>query len=349
MVRSAKDGKHLDDLVQLAIPLCIAAQAKIACRGPGRPPDYEEWQIAVLIVIAIVHKQKSKSSQWRFLNKRQEQLVAVLKLKRFPCRDTYCRRHCNVHRLMDIAIELQGKVALKEHVADARVVAVDKSLVEARGPRPRRCKMRRGTDPEAGWGVSDHDGFLWSYSYEAVVTAPQKGVVFPILASVDVGSKSEHRSFVQKIPRLAASVRDTLLDRGYDGNASAEALEYRANGKASGRRYVCPPLARAGKPAAGKCVHRGRRERLRLHRQKRIRFFASKKGRSLYRRRRQTIEPFNAHLKKLFELEDRVWHRGLDNNRTMILASIFSYQLLLRYAFKRGQRNRQLQWILDGL
>ena len=127
MVRFAKDGRHLDDLVQLAISLCIAAQAKVARCGPGRPPDYEEWQIAVLIVIAILHKQKSKSSQWRFLKQRQEQLMAALKLSSFPCRDTYSRRYCDAHRLMDIAIELQGKLALKEHVADAQVVAVDKS------------------------------------------------------------------------------------------------------------------------------------------------------------------------------------------------------------------------------
>jgi len=349
MDRHAKDGRHLADLVQLAIPLCKAGQHGSARGGPGRPPDYEEWQIAVLIVIAILHQRKSKSSQWRFLRERQEQLMAALKLRGFPCRDTYSRRYCNAHRLLDIALELQGKLALKEHVCNAQVVAVDKSLVEARGARPRRRKMRKGTDQEAGWGKSDHDGWLWSYSYEALVTAPKNGLVFPLLASVDTGSKSEHKSFVQKIPRLAASVRDVLLDRGYDGNSSAEALEYRQSGKPSGRHYLCPPIARAGKPAVGKCVHRGRRERSRLRRQKRVKFFESRKGRSLYRRRRQTVEPFNAHLKKLFELEDRVWNRGLDNNRTMILASIFGYQLLLRYAFKRGQRNRQLQWILDGL
>jgi len=349
MVRPARDGRHLADLVQMAIPLCKAAQAKIARRGPGRPPVFEEWQIAVLIVIAIFHKQKSKSSQWRFLHKRQEQLTAALQLRHFPCRDTYSRRYCNAHRLLDIAIELQGRVALKERVCDAEVVAIDKSLVEARGPHPRHGKMRRGTDRQAGWGVSDHDGMLWSFSYEAVVTAPKKGLVFPLLASVDIGSRSEHKSVMQKIPRLPPSMHDALLDGGYDGNAPAEALEYDANGKRTKKRYVCPLISRCGKPAVGKCVHRGRREQLRLHRKKRQEFFASRKGRSLYKRRRQTIEPFNAHLKKLFELEDRVWHRGLDNNRSMILGAIFGYQLLIRYAFKQGQRNRQLQWILDGL
>ena len=43
---------------------------------------------------------------------------------------------------------------------------------------------------------------------------------------VDIGSRSEHKSVMQKIPRLPPSIHDALLDGGYDGNAPAEALEY---------------------------------------------------------------------------------------------------------------------------
>jgi hypothetical protein len=37
----------------------------------------------------------------------------------------------------------------------------------------------------------------------------------------------------------------------------------------------------------------------------------------------------------VFELE-HVWHRGLDNNRTQVLAAIFAYQVLLRYNHRHG-------------
>ncbi len=46
----------------------------------------------------------------------------------------------------------------------------------------------------------------------------------------------------------------------------------------------------------------------------------SAKGRHLYKRRSKSIEPFHEWFKRSFELTDRVWHRGLDNNKTQILA-----------------------------
>ena len=42
-----------------------------------------------------------------------------------------------------------------------------------------------------------------------------------------------------------------------------------------------------------------------------------------------TAEPFNAWFKERFQLQQRVWHRGLNNNRTQILAAIMGYQLVL--------------------
>jgi hypothetical protein len=42
-------------------------------------------------------------------------------------------------------------------------------------------------------------------------------------------------------------------------------------------------------------------------------------------------------------------HRGLDNNRTQLLAAIFAYQVLLRYNHRCGKKNGQVRWILDML
>src|SRR5438034_8927894 len=98
------DGRrHLADLVALAIPLCRDAQSKQCVRrGPGRSPEYQEWQIAVLIVIAVAHGRKSKSSQWRFLKERAPELRGWLVMERLPCRATYSRRSRDAHVLMDL-------------------------------------------------------------------------------------------------------------------------------------------------------------------------------------------------------------------------------------------------------
>jgi hypothetical protein len=140
-----------------------------------------------------------------------------------------------------------------------------------------------------------------------------------------------------------------LSDGGYDGNELGDAVEYDAKGRRTGRRFLCPMQARGGKPAVGKTKQKGRREACRRRRAGRQKFFEGKGGKRLYARRRETVEPFNGWFKQLFELEDHVWHPGLDNNRTMLLSAVFCYQLLVRHNFKCGRRDGQVQWILDGL
>lgn len=354
MDRLARDGRRLADLVQLAIPVCRDAVKHVQHTGPGRPPEYQEWQLAVLIVVAVVHGRKSKSSQWRFLQEHQHRLLTPLGLEKLPARATYFERYRRTHPLLGKAIELQGRLALQQHVCCARCVAADKSMIAARGMRPSHGKPRRGTDTEAGWCRNAHDGWVFGYSFEVLVTAPQKGLVFPLLASVDRANKNEQKSFAEKVPHLPPSTRDVLVDKGYDGNELAQAVEQRVKNRRTKRyrrtrRYLCPLIKRAGKPAVGQTRQGGKRERNRQDRQRRDAFFHGNAARRLYRRRKQSVEPFNSHLKKLFDLEDHVWHRGLDNNRTMILTAIFIYQLLIRYAFKHGQRHQQIQWLLDAL
>ena len=61
------------------------------------------------------------------------------------------------------------------------------------------------------------------------------------------------------------------------------------------------------------------------------------------------MEPFNEWFKSLFELDNHVWHRGLENNETQMLAALFAYQVLVRYNHRRGNQNGQIRWIPDML
>jgi hypothetical protein len=157
MDRPAKDGRHLDDLVQMAIPLCKAAQAACVRRGPGRPPDYEEWQIAMLIFVAILHRRKSKSSQWNFISQHCSWLLGLLKLPRLPTRSTYFKRYQQAWWLYEKAMELQGKKAMQEQVSCARVIAADKSLIAARGPKwhKRQEKLAAAPTPPPPGAAAD--------------------------------------------------------------------------------------------------------------------------------------------------------------------------------------------------
>jgi hypothetical protein len=171
----------------------------------------------------------------------------------------------------------------------------------------------------------------------------------PLLASAGPANVSECRSFLVKIPHLPAATRHVLADRAYDTNACQEAVEVDPQGQPTGRHFLCPLIRRAGKPPAGLYPQRGRRGRQCLRRRRRLEFLHSPRGRRLYTRRSKTVEPFHEWFKNSFELTDRVWHRGADNNQTQLLAALFCYQLLLRYNHRCGHRNAQVQWILDAL
>jgi hypothetical protein len=107
-------------------------------------------------------------------------------------------------------------------------------------------------------------------------------------------------------------------------------------------RHTQRPKTKPGHADASRARGRERRRQRRL-------FLQSRTGKHLYARRKQTVEPFQQWLKSLFELDQKVWHRGLDNNRTQILTAIFAYQLLVRYTHRCGRQNGQIRWILDVL
>lgn len=354
MSRSAMEGTRLARLVRMAIPLCKSAGRACRRSGPGAPPTYADWQIATLIFVAVLAGRKSKSAQYRYLFERRKVLTHWLGLQKFPGRSTYFDRYRHAYELFRAGVIEQGRQAIGEGLVDPEVTAVDKSLMQARGPsrhqwKRRKRKRLRGTDDDASWGFSDHHGWMYGYSFEVAVTATRGSLVFPLAVSVGTGSASEARSFPQKVRDLPPETRYVIADAGYDTNANGQAVEYDEQDQPTGRRLVCPLQSRAGKPSVGTTVHRGQRERYRQRRAKRLAFFKSRKGRRIYARRKKTVEPFNEWFKAKFDLSARVWHRGLENNATQITVAIFVYQLLLRYHCRNGGTNGAIQWILDTI
>ena len=157
----AKEGTCLAALVRMTIPIARAAEKQCPRTGPGRPPEYEDWKIAVLIMIGIFTRRKSKSAQYRFLHHRRRELCRWLELRCFPSRATYFQRYRRAHRLFEAAIRIQGRRAIDEGLADPTTIAVDKSLIKARGALwhqqdRRRGHLPRGVDPDSTWGFSTH-------------------------------------------------------------------------------------------------------------------------------------------------------------------------------------------------
>jgi len=358
MLARATDGTRLAKLVKMAIPLLRAAQRQCPRVGPGRPPEFDDWKMAVMIVAATLKNRKSKSAQYRFLHERRRRFRRWLGMKFFPARSTYFLRYRKAYALLRTGVRVQGRLAIRLGLADASVVAVDKSLLAARGPewnhkdrRANRIPPRlHGIDRDSAWGYSPHDGWVQGYSYEVVVTAPKKGgTVWPLLASADRANASERVSLGTKIEALPKQTRYALADSGYDSNDYGQRVERDEKSRPNGRRFVCPPQRNCPTqpPTTYRLTKAGRLAR--HHRVQRVAFYKSPRGQRLFARRGKSVEPFNDWFKRDFGLDQTVWHRGLANNQTQILAAIFAYQLLLRHNHACGHHNGQIQWILDGL
>lgn len=356
MGKRATVGTCLASLVKMAVPLCQQAERECPRTGPGRKPEIADWVLAVLIMVAVLKRKKSKSAQYRFLDEHRRELTELLGTDKFPARSTYFDRYRRAYRLFACAIKLQGRKAITEGIVDPTVVAADKSLIAARGPLWHKSDRKKnripkglcGVDRDSDWGCSKHDGWVQGYSFEVVVSATKNSPVFPLLASADTASAKETATFDPKIDNLPESTKNIVADSGYDSNHVAERVEYSTESRRTGRRFLCPENKRGSKEESRRRPPKPRNEphRRRLARRQ---FYRSRRGQALYRRRSQTVEPFNEWFKSLFELEDRVWHRGLDNNQTQLLAALFAYGLLVRYNHRRGNENGQIRWIIDTL
>jgi hypothetical protein len=354
MGKRATTATLVPELVRLAIPLLQEAERHALRIGPGAKPVIPDWVMAALIMIALLHRKKTKAAQLRFLRERRAEIAQWLGRADFPSRATYFRRYRRAHRLYREAIRLQGEAAVREGIVDPTQVAVDKSLIDAPGPPWHTSDRRVGTKPagvdaDGAWGYSEHGGWVFGYSFEVVVSATPGTVVFPLLASVDGASAAEVTTFTVKIAQLPNGTLIVLADSGYDANAVGERIEYDGD-RRTGRRFLCPENPRHGGRTKTKPGHAdAARAKSRQRRQQRRAYLESRRGRRQYARRRQTVEPFHQWFKSLFELDQRAWHRGLDNNRTQILGGIFVYQLLVRYNHRCGNLNGQIRWILDAL
>lgn len=356
MGKRAKGGTHLATLVRMAMPLCKQAERAHPRTGRGRKPDHPDWLLAVIIMIVVLKRKKSKSSQFRFLSQHADELKTLLGVDALPARSTYFERYHRAHELFTHAIELQGEKAIAEGIADPTSVAVDKSLVAARGPLWHQSDRKKnsipqglcGVDRDSTWGYSSYDGWVQGYGFEVVVSSTKDSVVFPLLASADTACVKETTTFEKKIGHLPEETKYVLADSGYDSNHLAERIEWEDRRRRMGRRFLCPENPRNSKKHQKSPAKPVRNESQR-RRQRRRKFYDSSLGKRLYARRGQTVEPFNEWFKSLFELDERVWHRGLQNNQTQLLAALFAYQLLVRYNHRKGHENGRIRWIMDSL
>ncbi len=131
---------------------------------------------------------------------------------------------------------------------------------------------------------------------------------------------SEHRTFGNKI-RFILGVLDMCWQIP-DTTITSLPIESNSTITINRKRFLCPQNSRGKrrkKSAPQRKNESKRKYAIRMRRAQRNEYFQRKSSQRIFRLRSQSVEPFNEWFKSTFELKERVWHRGIDNNRTQVL------------------------------
>lgn len=301
----------------------------------GAPKWYSEQTMFKVYVVSVVKQMWARRSLWRYLSATPAVAVAC-GLRQIPDRRTLDRRLSEIAPQAEAQIEALGLTLSLEVVTDATVAASDGSAFATPGPVwHKRDKAAgiipeglHGLDTEADWIQSDYHG--WVYGYKAHVTisvAPT--TVRVVLGATVTGAECESHVLKAHVKDLPPLVRTLLLDAGYDdGDLIAECAKYGIQ--------VLAPLA---KPI-GRATAQDRRDR--------AAYLASPVGKSRYKQRGCSIEPFFATIKDFFHL-DPLPVQGKIKASAFILLALYAWNLIVLFNFVHLRPLGEVKPLLDLL
>jgi hypothetical protein len=301
----------------------------------GAPKYYSEKTMFKVYVVSLLKKLWAHRSVWRFLSGMP--LVAqACGLTRIPDRRTLDRRLVEIAPEAEAQIKGLGLALSIESVTDATVAASDGSAFAACGPvwhkKDKAAGMvpegLHGLDTQADWIPSDYHG--WVYGYKAHVTiSASSSTVRVVLGATVTGSACESHVLQAAVADLPPLVRTLLLDAGYDDGDLIAACQQRGI-------EVLVPLS---KPI-GKTTSQARRDR--------ATYLASPIGKSRYRQRGSTIEPFFGTIKDFFHLNP-LPVQGQSKVSAFILLALYAWDLIVLSNFITHRPLGEVKPVLDLL
>jgi hypothetical protein len=301
----------------------------------GVPKYYSERTMFKVYVVSLLKKLWARRSVWRFLSAMP--LVAqACGLSRIPDRRTLDRRLKEIGPEAEEQIQVLGLALSIESVTDATVAASDGSAFATPGPVWHKKDKAagiippglHGLDREADWIQSDYHG--WVYGYKAHVTiSASPSTVRVVLDATVTGSACESHVLQARVADLPPLVRTLLLDAGYDDGDLIAACAKRSI-------EVLAPLS---KPI-GKTTSQDRRDR--------AAYLASPVGKSRYRQRGSTIEPFFGTIKDFFHL-DPLPVQGKSEASAFILLALYAWNLIVLFNFINHRPLGEVKPVLDLL
>ena len=358
------ENNLLLNILELADELYHSSPLDTQPNSRGRPYVYPDRSMFRVATLATLKKKRKPCESYRFLRAhpivcnacgfdvrtRRELIEEGLDpdrdladgLQPLPCERTFRRRFPKLDRATRRQIRTLGEHLIeKVEVTDATVVSVDKKMIQAQDPlwhKKDRKKNRipeglRNVDTDSRWSKSAYRGWVQGYGFHVGVTATVDFPIVPFWADFTFNNQNEAKAAESMPKTLPATTRTVTGDTGYDDPDLRADIEQKDDQGAFIRKLLVPIAAYDSTPE----------ERITY-----VELYESPEGKTAYRQRSVSIEPFFQRLDLLFDMEP-AWDKGLPKNRSWGLLWISTYQLLMVYLHRQGKPIEQMKELLDQL
>lgn len=283
----------------------------------GRPYIYPFSVMLKCFIVMVWHRIESNRGLHAFLAMDKPYQRAVREAcglgdgGRMPSRRTFDRRLKAMPPILKESIRLMARLLFAHGLIDPLIVAVDSSLLKAKGPVWHKSSMEKGEipcpgiDTDARWGKSGTKG--WVFGYKAFLVSSTMPVVAPLSAEFTTANVPDNLIYPSLTEELPGEAGFIAADMGCDDR------DLYAISMARGRVLVTPVKRFEGTPP----------ERLAL-----ADFYESEAGQAIYGLRGVTVEPLIGQIKDVFGL-DPLPVRGLRRASALYLLCVLIYQLVL--------------------
>ena len=313
------------------------SQKKVKRRRRGRPYVYSPTIILRCFIVRLWFRLDSNNALHEFLELDYPYNKKVMKrcgLTQIPNRRTFDRR------LKTISLDIKERIAvmtslfLSERMIDPYIVAIDSTLLKAKGSVWHKSSMIKGVvpcsgiDTDAKWGFSHSKG--WIFGYKLHMISSTGSTVVPLAADFTTANIQDNQMYNPMTSSTTNTPEEKICymigDSAYDDQKLYDLSINR------GFELICPVQRYEHTPA----------DRLEL-----IQFYESELGQAIYSWRSKSIEPLIEHIKSIFRI-DPLPVRGYQKAAGIVLLSVLLYQILVYYNYKtrRSQRTKSIKHML---
>src|ERR671919_3229485 len=289
-------------------------------RRRGRPYVYSPTVILRCFIVRLWFRLDSNNVLHKFLKMDSPYNKKIMKrcgLTQIPDRRTFDRR------LKTISIDIKERIAIMTHLfvcekmIDPYIVAIDSTLLKAKGHVWHKSSMKKGIVPRSGidtdarWGFSHTKG--WIFGYKLHLISSTGPIIVPLAADFTTANVQDNQLYNPMTSSLFTEETCFMIgDSGYDDQKLYDLSINR------GFELICPVQRYVNTST----------KRLQL-----IEFYESELGQAIYCWRSKSIEPLIEHLKRVFRI-DPLTIRGYHKAAGIVLLSVLLYQILVYYNLK---------------